>query len=290
MPMTPPSRRCAKSYDGIKYNISVPDCGLLSSHNDYSAMLQLPKFAAVYTSLRDPVHRVLSTYEFAVEVSSRKAVSIIERKKPDPKQGRVSTDNVWPWSYLVPFLEEDMLRRVRIVSTTQLCDQIVHARHRTCMTKPKRQSESLGAAACDSEEHNEMAIAVKSACSIKLMTPRMYRIARLSRDKHTVSGWIAEKWSCSTQVEASAEDRRHGRWVRHKLPEGGEAFYNGLLNTTVTELSEEQRKYYLDSPLPAIDVYNNDLYMPLKTYIQHETAYELLHNGQTLQACPPALL
>jgi protein-tyrosine sulfotransferase len=114
MPMTPPSRRCAKSYDGIKYNISVPDCGLLSSHDDYSAMLQLPKFAAVYTSLRDPVQRVLSAYEFAVEVSSRKAVSLIERKKPDPKQGRVSTDNVWPWSYLVPFLEEDMLRRVRI--------------------------------------------------------------------------------------------------------------------------------------------------------------------------------
>ena len=113
MPMTPPSRRCAKSYDGIKYNISVPDCGLLSSHDDHSAMLQLPDFAAIYTSIRNPVSRVLSAYEFAVEIASREAVKVIDRTAPDPAQGRVATKNVWPWSYLAPFVEHDMVARVR---------------------------------------------------------------------------------------------------------------------------------------------------------------------------------
>ena len=113
MPMIPPSRRCAKSYDGIKYNISVPDCGLLSSHDDYSAMYQFPAHAAVYTSIRNPVGRFLSAYEFAVEIASREAVKVLTRKGPSPAAGRVSTKNVWPWSYLAPFVEEDMIHRVR---------------------------------------------------------------------------------------------------------------------------------------------------------------------------------
>jgi protein-tyrosine sulfotransferase len=113
MPSTPPSRRCAKSYDGNKYNISVPGCGLLSSHDDFSAVRQFPSFAAVYTSIRHPYSRVLSAYEFAVEIASRAAARVVPMKEPDKAQGRVSTRNVWPWSYLAPFVEEDMIARVR---------------------------------------------------------------------------------------------------------------------------------------------------------------------------------
>ncbi|KAL0026487.1 hypothetical protein WJX77_002347 [Trebouxia sp. C0004] len=54
-----PSRRCAKSYDILRLNSSVPDCGLLSSHDDYSVIQYLPRDAAVATQLRDPVDRVL---------------------------------------------------------------------------------------------------------------------------------------------------------------------------------------------------------------------------------------
>lgn len=113
MPMLAPSRRCAKSYDGNKYNISVPDCGLLSSHDDYSAMYEFPSHTAVYTSIRNPVGRFLSAYEFAVEIASREAVKVLSRKGPSAAAGRVSTKNVWPWSYLAPFVEDDMVQRVR---------------------------------------------------------------------------------------------------------------------------------------------------------------------------------
>jgi protein-tyrosine sulfotransferase len=112
MPMTPPSRRCAKSYDGNKYNISVPECGLLSSHDDFSAMRGFPSNTAAFTSIRNPVSRVLSAYEFTIEIASREAVKVISRKFPSASQGRVNTKNVWPWSYLAPFVEQDMLIRV----------------------------------------------------------------------------------------------------------------------------------------------------------------------------------
>lgn len=113
LPMLPPSRRCARSYDGNAYNISMPDCGLLSSHDDYSAMREFPSFTAVYTSIRDPYTRVLSAYEFAVEIASRAAGKFVKNAEPSAKLGRVSTRNVWPWSYLAPFVEDDMVSRVR---------------------------------------------------------------------------------------------------------------------------------------------------------------------------------
>ena len=115
MPMTPPSRRCAKSYDGNKYNISMPDCGLLSSHDDYSAMRDFPSHAAVYTSVREPFSRVMSAYEFAVEIASRGATRSLPGKEPSKAQGRVSTRNVWPWSHLAPFVEDDMTRKVHLL-------------------------------------------------------------------------------------------------------------------------------------------------------------------------------
>ncbi len=105
----PPSKRCAKSYDVLRVNVSTGSCGLLSSHDDYSATKFLPAEAAIITQLRDPVGRVLSAYEFAVEVAAR----VLTRPKnytADP--AKVNTRNVWPWSVLVPFVEQDMLQRV----------------------------------------------------------------------------------------------------------------------------------------------------------------------------------
>ena len=34
----PPSKRCAQSYDILRLDVSIPACGLLSSHEDMSVM------------------------------------------------------------------------------------------------------------------------------------------------------------------------------------------------------------------------------------------------------------
>lgn len=105
----PPSKRCAKSYDVLRLNASVGHCGLLSSHDDWSVEQYLPAKAKMVTQIRDPVSRVLSAYEFSVEVAAR---VLIRSKgyKHDP--AKVNTRNVWPWSILVPLIEKDMLTRV----------------------------------------------------------------------------------------------------------------------------------------------------------------------------------
>lgn len=84
-------------------------CGLLSSHDDWSVEQYLPAEAAMVTQMRDPVSRVLSAYEFSVEVASR-VLTRSKDYKPDP--AKVNTRNVWPWSILVPLIETDMLARV----------------------------------------------------------------------------------------------------------------------------------------------------------------------------------
>ena len=108
-PASPPSRRCAKSYDGFKYNISVPHCGLFASHDDYSALSFLPKESAVITSIRNPVDRFLSAYEFGVELGVRHAVSKIAGSN---RADKTSTMNVWPWSSIQPFFHDDVVAKV----------------------------------------------------------------------------------------------------------------------------------------------------------------------------------
>jgi hypothetical protein len=61
----------------------------------------------VVTQLRDPVDRVVSAYEFAIEVAGRKINEPDQRiealKKNDTT---VNTYNVWPWKYLIPFARD----------------------------------------------------------------------------------------------------------------------------------------------------------------------------------------
>ena len=97
---------------------------------------------------REPVDRVLSTYEFAMEVAARSAKGVLPPHDPskahalsllhrilsvvlrwvaffvpptpapqqDNRQGivrlQVNTREVWPWSFLVPFLEKDIWQRL----------------------------------------------------------------------------------------------------------------------------------------------------------------------------------
>ena len=68
---TEPSRRCPKAYDHLRINMTLPQCYLLSSHDDFSVVSMLPEDASVLSHIRDPVDRFLSAYEFAVEVAAR---------------------------------------------------------------------------------------------------------------------------------------------------------------------------------------------------------------------------
>ena len=57
---------------------------------------------------RDPVARVISAYEFSIEVAVRGAYRK-ERPRLDPLM--TNTKNVWPWSILVPWMEDDLRER-----------------------------------------------------------------------------------------------------------------------------------------------------------------------------------
>jgi hypothetical protein len=105
----PGSRRCPKAYDHLRINMSLPNCYLLSSHDDFSVVSLLPNDVAVLTHLRDPVDRFLSAYEFAIEVGARAMNRPPNFKKRPTK---IATEDVWPWSYLVPFFAADTKYRV----------------------------------------------------------------------------------------------------------------------------------------------------------------------------------
>ena len=48
----PPSKRCAKSYDTLRLNVSTPGCQALVSHDDFSVSDTFPEGAATITQLR----------------------------------------------------------------------------------------------------------------------------------------------------------------------------------------------------------------------------------------------
>ncbi|KAK6142019.1 hypothetical protein DH2020_016200 [Rehmannia glutinosa] len=112
------SQECPRSYDKLRFNPRKPNCRLLSTHDDYSMMSKLPKEkTSVVTILRNPIDRVFSTYEFSVEVAARFLIhpnlTSVARmaKRTRRKTSGVSTLDIWPWKYLVPWMREDLFAR-----------------------------------------------------------------------------------------------------------------------------------------------------------------------------------
>ncbi|KAJ7947823.1 protein-tyrosine sulfotransferase [Quillaja saponaria] len=114
----PSSLECPRSYDKLRFDPRKPKCRLLVTHDDYSMMSKLPRErTSVVTILRDPVDRVFSTYEFSVEVAARflvhpnltSATQMAGRLRSTTKA--VSTLDIWPWKYLVPWMREDLFAR-----------------------------------------------------------------------------------------------------------------------------------------------------------------------------------
>ncbi|CAA7390461.1 unnamed protein product [Spirodela intermedia] len=111
-------QECPRSYDKLRFDPSKSDCRLMATHDDYSLMSKLPvQRTSVVTILRNPIDRVFSTYEFAVEVAARFLVhpnltsAIQMSMRIRPKTRSVSTLDIWPWKYLVPWMREDLFDR-----------------------------------------------------------------------------------------------------------------------------------------------------------------------------------
>lgn len=132
---TPGRRRCPKAYDHLRINTDLPQCYLLSSHDDFSVVEQLPAETAVVTQLRDPVQRVLSAYEFAIEVAARQLRRSKNYVKP---KNRVVTDDVWPWSYLIPFFANDIRPKVGAAASGAPACACAHQAHGGCLGGPPR--------------------------------------------------------------------------------------------------------------------------------------------------------
>lgn len=112
------SLECPRSYDKLRFNPRKTDCRLLSTHDDYSIMSKLPKDkTSPMTILRNPLDRIFSTYEFSIEVAARflihpnltSATRMSSRIRA--KKAGVSTLDIWPWKYLVPWMREDLFAR-----------------------------------------------------------------------------------------------------------------------------------------------------------------------------------
>lgn len=106
-----PSLRCMPGYDTYRYPQSPEHCQYYVSHDDLSFLDNLPDDikdnVAVVTQLRDPAKRVISAYEFGIEVAGRKINTpdgVIENLKENTTT--VNTYNVWPWKYIVPFARD----------------------------------------------------------------------------------------------------------------------------------------------------------------------------------------
>lgn len=109
---------CPRSYDKLRFNPRKANCRLLVTHDDYSMMTKLPKEkTSVVTILRNPVDRVFSTYEFSIEVGARFLVhpnltSVTQLAgRLRKKTSGISTLDIWPWKYLVPWMREDLFAR-----------------------------------------------------------------------------------------------------------------------------------------------------------------------------------
>lgn len=112
------TNECPRSYDKLHFDPREPKCRLLVTHDDYSLMSKLSNDkTSVVTILRNPIDRVFSTYEFAVEVAARFLVhpnltsaTQMSRRMTSRSRG-VSTLDIWPWKYLVPWMREDLFAR-----------------------------------------------------------------------------------------------------------------------------------------------------------------------------------
>ncbi|XP_076887138.1 protein-tyrosine sulfotransferase-like isoform X2 [Bidens hawaiensis] len=112
------SLECPGSYDKLHFDPRKRNCRLLATHDDYSIMTKLPREkTSVVTLLRSPIERVFSAYEFSIEVAARFLVhpNMTSASRTSARlrlrKRIISTLEIWPWKYLVPWMMEDLFSR-----------------------------------------------------------------------------------------------------------------------------------------------------------------------------------
>lgn len=113
-----PQDRCPSGYKTLPDRQTLSNCAFVASHDDFSAMQQLPAGTAVVSELRDPVDRILSSYEFAIERAARNINKTKQQAAPIGLFDALDmtlTDDVWPWNHLVSFFEQDISPKVGAV-------------------------------------------------------------------------------------------------------------------------------------------------------------------------------
>jgi hypothetical protein len=108
------TQRCPSFNEQIDKNAlsKLKGCSVLSSSDDLSVLQSVSGSTAVAAQLRDPVDRLISAYELAVEVAVQKSDSA-KSKNPFEAMQKQHPNDVWPWSMFSAFLSKDLLQRVR---------------------------------------------------------------------------------------------------------------------------------------------------------------------------------
>ena len=114
---TPEKDRCTGAYDELRTDLSNPRCTFLASHDDYSLVERMAAQPKVVTMVREVYSRTLSAYEFSVEVAMRSGGV----PTPKPRNSKkTSTRDVWPWQYLVRYVDEDIQKYRRALDAKQI--------------------------------------------------------------------------------------------------------------------------------------------------------------------------
>jgi hypothetical protein len=125
------TQRCPSFNEQIDDNAlsKLKGCNVLSSSDDLSILQSLSGGIAVAAQLRDPVDRLVSAYELAVEVAVQKLDSA-KAKNPFEAMQKQHPGDVWPWSQFSVFLSKDLMQRVRAAAG----QHVLALGRRTCQT------------------------------------------------------------------------------------------------------------------------------------------------------------
>ncbi|BBH04976.1 hypothetical protein Prudu_016240, partial [Prunus dulcis] len=97
------SLECPPSYDKLRFDPRTQKCRLLVTHDDYSMMSKLPR-ERVVTILGNPVEVAA---RFLGHLNLTSATQMTRRIRAKTK--RLSTLDIWPWKYLVPWMRKTFL-------------------------------------------------------------------------------------------------------------------------------------------------------------------------------------
>jgi len=124
-PSFEPRDLCGNQYTGVKLDPRHPNCSFLATHDDYSLVERFVEQPRVVTMLRKPSARVLSSYEFAIEVAARSF-----GQRPSAAEKRVQTREVWPWDVLTPHIDRQLREydeRIKVDTSKKISISDVYA-------------------------------------------------------------------------------------------------------------------------------------------------------------------